>query len=137
MIEDPHPQLEPYACEQIVFRAQLYKDWITSSGKVRKQAFYRMNKDKGGISVSRTPENCADGLTEPIHGKITLHVGRVRTLGLDVIPDAPNHANIQVVPTRDENDRLARTLAEDLANMARVYSEGQPLSPTTLFLISN
>jgi hypothetical protein len=78
-----------------------------------------MNKDKHGISVSRTAENCADGLDDPTFGKITLHVGRIRTLNLDVVPDTPTHANIVEVPTREENDQLARTIAEDLADMAR------------------
>lgn len=126
MIENPHPQLEPYLCEQIVYRAQLYKDWVSKSGKVRKQAFFRMNKDEHGISVSSTAASCGEGLDDPIHGKITLHVGRVRTLGLDVIPDTPAHANIQEVPTRAQDDTLARTIAEDLADMARPYHEEQP-----------
>ncbi|MGH9929238.1 MAG: hypothetical protein ACREA9_08420 [Pyrinomonadaceae bacterium] len=121
MIDNP-PELPPYQCEQIVFRAQLYKEWV-KNGKVKKQAFYRLNKDEHGISVSSTEESCGEGLTDPIHGKLTLHIGRIRTLGLDVIPDTPTHGNIQDIPTREENDALARTLAEDLADMARPLAE--------------
>lgn len=122
---DPHPQnpLPPLPCEQIVYRAQIKKDWVANSGKVRKQAFFRMHKDTHGLSVSTTEDSCGEGLQDEFYGTITLHVGRVRTLGLDVIPDSPTHANIQGVPMRDANDpvtdALARTLAEDLANMAR------------------
>lgn len=111
--------MEPYACTQIVHRACLRKDWIKNDGKIKKQAFFRLFNDHDGISVAPSAEACSSQLRDPIFGTITLHVGRVRTLGLDVIPDSPAHANIQDVPRRDEDDTLARTIAEDLAAMAR------------------
>ena len=121
---DPHSQspLPPLSCQQIVYRAQLYKDWY-KSGKVKKHAFMRMNKDADGVSVSLTVESCGEDLTDEFHGKLSLNVGRIRNLGLDVVADSPSHAVISGLPTRDENDALARTLAEDLANMARRVAE--------------
>ena len=68
-------------------------------------------------------EHCTDGLTEPTFGTMTLHVGHVRDLGLDVVPDSPTHANIIEIPTRDQNYDVAMALAGQLAKIARLLEE--------------
>jgi hypothetical protein len=50
------------------------------------------------------------------YGVASLQVGKVRELGLDVVPDSPSHAQIVGLPYREDDrnnaDRLARLLAE-------------------------
>jgi hypothetical protein len=111
---------ETYPCHKIVYRACLYPDWIKPNRKIKKQAFFRYDKDKRGISVTPDLAHCTDGLTGETFGTIALPVGWVRDLGLDVIPDSPTHANIVGVPTRDQNRELAMHLADGLAKIARV-----------------
>jgi hypothetical protein len=105
----------PYGCAQIVYRAQIFEDWV-KNGRVKHQAFTRLRKDTVGLSVGPTPEDSRAGLSNPIFGYISLHVGRVRSIGLDVVPDSPTHGNITGVPFREvdhaEHGRLTRLLAE-------------------------
>ncbi|SRR5712692_136880 len=116
--------LEQYSCSQIVYRAATGSDWIRQNGKVRKQAFYRrQNHDPNGLSCAPTQADCTLHLDRPTHGTITLHVGRVRDLGLDVIPTDPTHANIVGVPYREGDDKARATfLASKLAEIARSIS---------------
>src|SRR5438105_4064607 len=102
MNEESSPLLGPYPCSKIVYRAALFRDWIKGH-KIKKQAFYRLEKDLTGVSVNPTPEDCARELTDPIYGIITLYLGWVRNLGLEIIPDSPNHANIVEIPTRNQD----------------------------------
>lgn len=118
MNENPSPPLEPYPCNKIVYRAALFRDWIKGA-KIKKQAFYRLEKDQAGVSVSPTPEDCSRELTDPAHGIIALHVGWVRDLGLDIIPDSPTHATIVGIPTRNHDYAKAMYLAAELAKIAR------------------
>lgn len=108
----------PYDCTQIVFRAQIYEDWV-KNGRVRAQAFTRRLADRDGLSVSPTREDSSAGLSKPIFGYISLHVGWVRSIGLDVIPDSPIHGNVVGVPYREENHAEHGRLTRLLAEMAR------------------
>jgi hypothetical protein len=121
MIDNPAPALPPYECSQIVYRAATGSDWIASDGRVKKQAFYpRRNHDPNGLSCAPTQADCRRHLQRPTHGTISLHVGRVRNLGLDVVPSDPTHANITGIPQREGNDRARATyLASKLAEIAR------------------
>jgi len=61
-----------------------------------------------------------------------LHVGKVRDIGLDIVPDRPTHANIMGVPFREGeggNEAEAERLARLLAEQARVHSLGDPRFP--------
>jgi hypothetical protein len=108
----------PYDCTQIVYRAQIYEDWV-KNGRVKHQAFTRRRVDVMGISVGPTPEDSRAGLSNPIFGYISLHVGRVRTIGLDVVPDSPAHANITGIPFREDDMAEHGRLTRLLAGMAR------------------
>lgn len=109
----------PYSCGQIVYRAVIYENWIKNA-RVRPQAFTRLNKDVMGLSVGPTPEDSSRGFSLPIHGYLSLHVGHVRDIQLDVVPDTPTHANIIGVPFRDENEVEHGRLTRLLAAQARI-----------------
>lgn len=109
-----------------VYRAALFPDWIQphrSVGKqISKQAFFRFEKDRVGVTVTPTPESCTDGLTGQTFGVISLRVGQLRDLGFDIVPDAANHANIVVLPIRSEDTKGESTrLAGMIAKTARPY----------------
>jgi hypothetical protein len=122
------PTLPPYECAQIVYRAIIKEDWIRPGGrKVRKQAFYRFNIDTDGLSVNPTPKDAFNYFTrEQVFGFVSLHVGRLRDHGLDVIPNRADHANIVEIPTRDQNRDEAMRLAELLADeLGRVVPDDE------------
>jgi hypothetical protein len=123
----------PYLDSDNVYRAILYKDWLKANRtKVSHQAFYRLSKDKSGVSVNPAPEYCTIGLNDPIHGIVSLNVGQVRsierqdvtpTVTLDVIPSSSTHGNIVNLPYRDENRAEATRLAKLLAEIASVLEQ--------------
>jgi hypothetical protein len=47
-------------------------------------------------------------------------VGRIRDLGLDVVPDSPDHAYITGLPLQDDDPLNAERLARLLAGQARL-----------------
>jgi hypothetical protein len=126
----PPAPLAPYQCAQIFYRAARSSRWIRPDGTVTKQAFRRSPPpyDRKGLSGSPFREHCADNL--PPHankGTITILVGWVRDLELDVVPDSPTHGNIEGIPDRDENeesrarhDFLATRLAERARSLPMV-----------------
>ena len=95
------------ACERLVYRAARSSGWLDkTSNRVLPAAFVRRAPlaDEAGLSVNTSVEACGKGLSK-IHGVISLHVGWVRNLGLDVISD-PNdetHANIVGMPRSEED----------------------------------
>lgn len=110
------PSFPPLPCEKIVYRT------ITRAGDFRDgrplaSAFHRKRKDTDGLSVDydvTVPDGCAPMLS----GKraiVSLHVGRLRDISLDVIPDSPSHANIVEVPFNDDPDQIE--LVEQLAGL--------------------
>lgn len=121
----------PFPCSTIVFRAILRKsvvDWRKRT--VLPSAFYRRpaHQDPDGLSVGHT---CAvpDYLSRfnKTFGAATLHVGHVRNVGLDVVPDndpsEPFHALITGVPFQDDDLERAELLAIELANQARLLDD--------------
>ncbi len=52
--------------------------------------------------------------------QIYKYVGRVRDLGLDVVPDSPSHANIIGLPYREDEPDTAVRLALLLAKQSRI-----------------
>jgi len=134
MDENPHVPLEPYPCNKIVYRAALFPDWIKESkprgNQISKQAFFRLEKDENGVTVTPTPETCTDGLTDETYGIISLKVGWIRNAGFDVVPDRENHANIVGLPIRTEETKVESTgLAGRIAKIARPYTPEEPFDP--------
>lgn len=92
------------------------------TGQARPGAFLRKPKDEVGISVGIAAQcpisEFVDGFST-CYGVFTLHVGRIRNLGLDILPDPLRHANIIGLPFQNENQAEAERLAGKLAKQAR------------------
>jgi hypothetical protein len=111
-------------CTSIVYRAILRKAWIDQdTGQVQSAAFMRRSSDVDGLSVSIaaacSPAECMAQF-RACFGVATLHVGRIRDLGLDVVPDSPDHAYITGLPLQDDDPLNAERLARLLAGQARL-----------------
>lgn len=111
-------------CADIVFRALIRATHIDRISRQVLAAAFLLRPNEQGLSVSFdcTPADCAAEFNR-CYGVATLHVGRVRALGLDIIPDEPNHANITGLPYQDDNPAEAERLARQLQAQARLVSE--------------
>ncbi len=118
-------EFEPLPCSAIVYRTLLRKQWIDEdTGRVKADAYFlRKSKNEQGLSVNIaracSPEQCA-ALFNKCYGVASLNVGRIRDLGLDVMPDSPSHANITGVPYREDDPAMAERLAGLLAKQSRI-----------------
>ncbi len=105
-------------CETILIRSLIYPNLISKEdGSHKERAFIRRkDSDPQGMSVTTTIQEAKDALPRGIFGARSVHIGRLRDNGLDVIMDTPTHGNIRYLDgrltPRDEDDRLA---AQDLA----------------------
>lgn len=119
-------------CSAIVYRTMRSKHWIDRDKHVvAPAAFYRrlenglngLPKDKDGLSVDIASvckvEEAGANLTRR-YGVVSLHTGRIRDIGLDVVQDTPSHANITGTPYKDEDDARAEFLATLLAKQSRI-----------------
>lgn len=111
------------------------KDWIDPKSKrILPGAFILRPapKDDDGLSVDiSSPQSCVSVLNKS-YGVGSLHVGRIRSLGLDVIVDEDPHALIKGLPRDTEDRAKAEWLASQLAKQTRFidpekYSEYQTL----------
>jgi hypothetical protein len=121
------------ACEHIVFRAMLRAAWVGPNGTILPGAFVRRKapQDDDGLSVDvESPTSCASGFRK-CYGVASLHVGRVRTLGLDIVIDAAPHANITGVPRQEEDPAKAERFASQLAKQSRLVPPDTPRPPTS------
>jgi hypothetical protein len=128
-------------CEAIVWRLLRKKAWLDQDALdadikvILPDAYLRRKEvDTNGLSVGIkgrcTLEEFKASLNK-VHGVVSLHVGRVRDLGLDVFPDDPQlveeqgheynpcHANIINVPYVDDDPKEAERLAGLLAKQSR------------------
>ena len=118
-------ELEPLPCSAIVYRALLRKRWIDQdTGKVKADAYFLREKEKNvglSVSIARTcsPQQCAKKFYQ-CFGVASLNVGRIRDIGLDVVPDSLNHANITGLPYREDDRDGAERFAGLLARQSRV-----------------
>jgi len=111
-------------CTSIVYLAILRRAWINQdTGRIQSGAFIRRPSDVDGLSISIaaacSPEQCMAQF-RACFGLATLHVGRMRDLGLNVIADAPDHACITGLPVQDHDPLHAERLARLLASQARL-----------------
>ena len=115
-------EFDPLPDSAIVYRALLRKQWINEdTGRVSSNAYFlRKERNEIGLSVNIastcSPEECAAKFRK-CYGVASLNVGRIRELGLDVLPDSLSHGQIvglsYVEDDRDRADRLARLLAKE------------------------
>jgi len=117
---------ETLECSAIVLRAVLRaKNIDRAAKKVLAGAFLLRTFPDGtreaGLSVSfnLSPAEAAAQFSK-CHGIASLHVGRVRTLELDVVPDEPNHANILTLPHPADDPARAEYFASRLQEQARL-----------------
>lgn len=110
-------------CSTIVYRTiTRASDFDKDQGRALANAFHRRQRDLDGVSVDYglPPSECGLQLAGR-RAVVSLHVGRVRNIGLDVVPNhVPNHANIVGMPFREHDSDRAEKLAKALATQARV-----------------
>lgn len=111
-------------CNTIIYRAMRNRSWLNrGEGVVSPAAFVRRLNDRDGLSVNLatvcTVEEVRHKLTT-CHGVISLHVGRIRDIALDVQQDSYDHANIVGIPYQQENPVEAERMAGLLAKQSRI-----------------
>ena len=118
-------ELRTLDCVDIVFRAVIRtKHWSRDTRRPLAAAFLLRTSPNGtregalSVSYDCSPQECADDFNK-CYGVASLHVGRVRNLGLDVIPDEPNHANVTGLPHPADNPAEAERFARELRRQAR------------------
>lgn len=113
-------------CSKIVYRALIWENWIDrQSGRIMPSAFIRRPKESG-LSVCLDVEIGAylkSRFTKPTFGAGSLHVGRVADLGLRVIQDKVDHAEIRGIPLQADDPAEAERFASLLAKQARWINE--------------
>ncbi|SRR6266571_2678487 len=117
----------PLPCYAIIYRAILRKSWIDQrNNRVTSAAFFRRPHDSGkdldGLSVNIAAacsvEEVRSSFSE-CFGVVSLHVGRIRDIGLDVHQNEPKHANITGLPYQQDDTVNAERFAGLLAKQAR------------------
>jgi hypothetical protein len=125
--------MEALPCSAIVYRAISRKNWIDKAAKcVTPAAFVRRPapRDEKGLSVDvESPNSCHKSLRD-CFGVVSLHVGRVRDLQLDVVPDQLPHANITGLPRQEDDRTEAEHLASELAKQSRIVPPEQYMDLT-------
>lgn len=113
-------------CHDIVLRAVLRSQNIDrENNRVLAQAFLLRTSRDGtkeetvSVSYDCSPAVCAAGF-DKCYGVASLHVGRVRNLGLDVVPDEPHHASIVGLPHPNDDPAKAEHMASLLRAQARL-----------------
>ena len=124
----------PLACSRIVYRAAMDESWFsTDKSEVDAIAFHRRERrDPSGLTIGLNDRFYRGKLLRPIAGIISIHVGHVRDVGvelaipLDVVIDADPHGNIVGLPfakspTRREAERIASLLARRASRPHEVF----------------
>jgi hypothetical protein len=126
--------MEPLACKTIVFRAMTRKKWVDPiTSRILPAAFVRRPapQDEDGLSIDvQSPQSCVSGLKSHF-GVGSLHVGRIRDLGLDITVDDAPHAVITGVPRESDDQARAEWFASQLAKLARY------IAPEQMLVVSN
>jgi hypothetical protein len=111
---------EPLACQRIVFRALIRSGLIVPGGQILSGAFIRRPVDHDGLSVDIASAASCTAPFRKCYGVASLHVGRVRRIGLDIVVDMAPHANITGVPRPEDDAANAERLAGLLAKQSRL-----------------
>lgn len=119
------PTSNPLPCSKIVYRALARKNWVDrESNRVMPAAFLRRPppQDDDGLSVDVESANSCERALRTCFGVVSLHVGSLRDLGLDVEVDDPPHANIKGLSRPMDDAAKAEWQASQLARHARLVS---------------
>jgi hypothetical protein len=98
-------------CNTIVYRALTRSSWInkrtkgaTSAAFIKRPHLPDKDPDRQGLSTF-IAANCSlqqvYSMFSSCFGVVTLHVGRLRDIGLDICQDTPIHANITGLPYKE------------------------------------
>lgn len=122
---NPH-KFPPFSGDTIVFRAAKSKAYFSADRtKGAPLAFYRRPltseyPDHKGLSVDTSRENILNNMKGKFYGYISLKVGAVRSLKLEVLRDSETHGNITdgeiELPFRHPTDMAINAQVELLAN---------------------
>lgn len=114
----------PLACSDIIHRCLRNSHLVhEETGLVKAAAFLRRRDEDGrltesGLSVDRASLRSSKAFAESFrksHGVVSLHVGRIRDIGLDVVAAPPPPSNAEIIRLPDEpaeEERLAGLLAK-------------------------
>src|SRR5882762_8844776 len=108
--------------EEVLFRALRNK----GQQEDKRGAFLLRNDERAtGLSVRRncTPDDCENDFSKS-YGVLSLIAQQVVALGLRVVPDEPQHANIKDVPHKDDDPERAMLIAGRLSALAVTIREG-------------
>jgi len=120
-------------CSTLLHRGARKSTWLNPDEDQFLPVAFELRPYENDLSVDRvalrSQEEAKTGL-DPCHGLATLHTGRIRDLGLDVIPDAladnPAHAKIIGLPSQEEDLAQAQFFATQLARQSRVVWRRKP-----------
>jgi hypothetical protein len=138
----PNPQPDDPPCNTIVFRVLRVKQWIDPDDdrRVKSEAFMRRKPrtldnghldpgDDDGLSVfdsfHMNIQACrADEGSRSGHGIASLHVGTLRSLGLEVIRDPQDQRKVLItnMPFENPNEAAQEALLDRVADSARIAS---------------
>jgi hypothetical protein len=117
-----HSNVSTLPCSAIVYRA-IRASWVDKDSRLLTSAFVlrpkKSGRDLDGLSVvTSSVDGCASALAN-CYGVVSLHVGSLRNLGLDIVPDDDTHAYITGLPFPDEDKLKAERLAGLLVKQSR------------------
>jgi len=120
-------------CSVLLYRGARSSTWLNPDEDQFLPVAFLRRPSENDLSVDivalRSQEEAKTGL-DPCHGLATLHTGRIRDLGLDVIPDAladnPAHAKIVGLPAQAADLAQAQFFATQLARQSRVVWRRKP-----------
>lgn len=129
MSDAPGESYPPLPCREIVYRALRRSSWKhPETGEILPVAF-ELKKDEHGTPETGLSVIVSDHVPQEhevellrlttCYGVDSLHVGKIRDLGLDVIQDEPTHAEIRGVPHKDDDPLRAHNLSHALVSLSR------------------
>jgi hypothetical protein len=110
----------------IVYRLARSKSWLDTDNSAFTPAAFLRRRDECGLSVSIAVACSLEyaiagaGVLHKCYGVAELQVGPIKSVGLDVLPDAVDHAEIVGMPTVDEDIARANYFADLLAEQTRL-----------------
>jgi hypothetical protein len=122
---------EPLACNTILYRGIRTKRHIDRTQEppkpavdlfIRRPSTQEINDDDGlSVGIAELCPLDEFRLKFPF-GVLSLHVGRIRAIGLDVVadPEDPTHALITSLPSRETEPVNAESLARNLRDQSRL-----------------
>jgi len=120
-------------CQVILYREARSNSWLDQDEDQFNFAAFLLRTSETYLSVDIAGLCTLDeakGRFNPTHGIATLHVGRVRDLGLTVFPDPlPDnlaHAKILGLPPPSTDLKSAQDFANALADQSRLVWRRQP-----------